>query len=155
MRISDWSSDVCSSDLCAIPVNAAELGLPAGARLASSYEIEVSAAAVKSLNILVEPGARLGAGFENIIVARALFAAGEWITVMDAAMDMKDLDSIKALLMAMPGVLLVEENLCRTKEHDTPDDPHFRGKGAWGQRHDDQRSEEQTSELTSLMRISY
>src|SRR3546814_5227666 len=40
--------------------------------------------------------------------------------------------------MAMPGVLLVEENLCRTKEHDTPDDPHFRGKGAWGQRHDDQ-----------------
>src|SRR3546814_2202805 len=40
--------------------------------------------------------------------------------------------------MAMPWVLLVEENLCRTKEHDTPDDPHFRGKGAWGQRHDDQ-----------------
>src|SRR3546814_11764557 len=56
---------------------------------------------------------------------------------MDAAMDMKDLDSIKALLMAMPGVLLVEENLCRTKEHDTPDDPHFRGKSAWGQRHAD------------------
>src|SRR3546814_7401505 len=113
MRISDWSSDVCSSDLdvpvvvkatraaqaggvqqavsgqqvklfapsqqpqnlalpspgeakpqtdasadplscvtgadgsCAITVHAAELGLPAGASIASPYEIEVSAAAVK------------------------------------------------------------------------------------------------------------
>src|SRR3546814_15402423 len=123
MRISDWSSDVCSSDLCAIPVNAAELGLPAGARLASSYEIEVSAAAVKSLTILVEPGARLGAGFENIIVARALLAAGEWSTFLAAAMDMKALDSIKSLLMAMPGVMTVEENRCRPKEPNTPDDP--------------------------------
>jgi subtilisin family serine protease len=123
---------------CTIPINRADLGLPEGTKLAASYEVDVSATAVKSLNILVEPGTRLRSDFDEITISRVGFAGGEWITIMNEAKDEFDLNGLKILLLSMPGVLYVEENLCRTKEEGGPNDPHFHGVGAWGQAHDDQ-----------------
>jgi hypothetical protein len=44
----------------------------------------------------------------------------------------------EALLAKSDGVIAVEEDLCRDKELAPPNDPHYRGRGAWGQRWDDQ-----------------
>jgi subtilisin family serine protease len=42
------------------------------------------------------------------------------------------------LLAKSDGVLAVEEDVCRDKEIAPPNDPSYRGRGAWGQRWDDQ-----------------
>src|SRR3546814_3818345 len=102
MRISDWSSDVCSSDLRALE----EAGLPVDPALVvpAHFEIEFAEAAVDTL-------------IARQVDFDAIFAASDMIA----------LGAIRSLLHAgcsVPGDVSV-------------------------------RSDEHTSELQSLMRISY
>src|SRR3546814_2222478 len=109
MRISDWSSDVCSSDLVVLACLAAML-LRIGRRLALAGDVRPVVVGI--VPVQLQPGFGLGIGVGHDGLGRALRLA-------DAAVD--------ALVgMDHQHVLALVE-----------------------------RSEEHTSELQSLMRISY
>src|SRR5690606_9959570 len=105
-------------------------------------ELEVSAENSKSFNVLADAGTQLGAGLDPFVIGRTPSADGrEWITVLASGDQVGALQSgIGQLqgLLGSAGLYSIEENLCRTKLQGAPNDPHFEGKGAWGQAHDDQ-----------------
>ncbi|MGH6785744.1 MAG: S8 family serine peptidase [Novosphingobium sp.] len=143
----DASSDplMCttgSNGECTIPVPACQVGeckdgKVTGAIPASGFTIEVASAQAKSYNILVPTGAALPGALSKYVIGRqAATAAKEWVTVLATG---GGIETLKNLIGQLgKTVLAVEENICRTKEQSAPNDPYFRGKGAWKQAHDDQ-----------------
>lgn len=130
---------------CTIPVPVCELGVcENGVPVipASGLELEVSAENSKSYNVLADAGTQLGAGLDPFVIGRTPSADGrEWVTVLASGDQVGALQSgIGQLqgLLGSTGLYAIEENLCRTKLQSAPNDPHFEGKGAWGQAHDDQ-----------------
>src|SRR3546814_6339415 len=110
MRISDWSSDVCSSDLMADVVAQMELREPI---IAVGFQFEVGIA-----------GARLTAAQrQKLAIARSVVKQPDWLL----------LSEVTAALDPRSQAAVMTEVLERRKD----------------------RSEEHTSELQSLMRISY
>src|SRR3546814_2289268 len=119
MRISDWSSDVCSSDLIGGPVVAQLVDL------VGNRDALVGGDPFEHAHPLLEP-----LGMRRIL--RCLFGG------------LHALDFHLTLLELQPAL-----------EHVTPDAEHH-GKADDDQKEGDRvRSEEHTSELQSLMRISY
>src|SRR3546814_5978250 len=125
MRISDWSSDVCSSDLEAV--------LACGIPFAGKPDHPLFA---REMALLTEATAgihRTGA----CSVDMAWVAAGRWDAYWERALMAWDM---------APGVILVQEaGGVATSVDGSPLDLHG----------GNVRSDEHTSELQSLMRISY
>src|SRR3546814_1331276 len=130
MRISDWSSDVCSSDLEGMPANPRPL--PFG------YGLAIAACRV----------GRVGTIFERLAERPAIVGHGEQGFLADAA-DGREGEK---------GALLVDRARAQRRERHRPmdvADPILRFVVAGPIHGHSPRSEEHTSELRSLMRISY
>lgn len=130
---------------CTIPLPVCEFGVcedGVPAIPASGLELEVSAENSKSYNVLADAGASLGAGLDALVIGRMPAGDGrQWITVLASGDQVGALQSGIGQLQSRigsTGIHAIEENLCRTKQQNAPNDPHFGGKGAWGQEHDDQ-----------------
>src|SRR3546814_1931662 len=124
MRISDWSSDVCSSDLCGFAYTA-----NLGKARSKGFDLQL---AVEPLDGLILRGS---VAYTDAKYTRTVFGG-----------------SNNALLVTkgdeLPGAPW-QVRLSGTYDFDTGDDKAF------VQLNYDYRSEEHTSELQSLMRISY
>src|SRR3546814_1127191 len=107
MRISDWSSDVCSSDLVLVPT------------VTDRIDADIVAAAGERLKLI----ANFGAGVDHIDLAAAR-ARGIMVSNTPGVFTEDTADMTMALILSVPRRLA-------------------------------ERSEEHTSELQSLMRISY
>src|SRR3546814_8917807 len=131
MRISDWSSDVCSSDLeLAEDGSAALLGQGVSAE---AIEIQRRAAlrydgSDSTLEVEVSEPQRMRAEFETLHRARFGFVAEETPLVIETA---------------------IAEAVGKTVDSSSPATAGVQTSASAG------RSEEHTSELQSLMRISY
>src|SRR3546814_12383204 len=66
MRISDWSSDVCSSDLCRVPVREALGAVRAGRALPGDRDPQHFRRATERWEIGLERTAHLGGGAEEL-----------------------------------------------------------------------------------------
>ena len=133
----------CKIDLPACQVGECKDGVPVDAIPASGLEIEVASAQANSYNILVGAGQPLPGPISRFVIGRQPAAAGltgstaaEWVTVLATGADIGALDQLIGQIGAQ--VFKIEENICRIKEQSAPDDPLFRGAGAWKQEHDDQ-----------------
>src|SRR3546814_10465297 len=124
MRIRDWSSDVCSSDLLAYPVEGASPGAPHAAGLTRI--------------LLDDMIALLGEAVDAKHDALAAKVAGEFLDQLR----MFQRRGIDGYLVG-PGLKASGRLLARPEA------------SRHGKRYVDPRSEEHTSELQSLMRISY
>ena len=139
-----------SADGCEVQINPCEFGacedgvptIPA-----EGLEILLAEDEAKSFNILVERGtpAEFLSPLTPYIISRgpANLGGREWITVMGATPEaISFLEGWSNWDLFTEDqweyILTVEENLCRTKAQGHPDDPHFHGKGAWGQQQPDQ-----------------
>jgi hypothetical protein len=133
----------CKIDLPACQIGECKDGVPVGAIPASGLEIEVASAQAKSYNILVAAGQALPGPISRFVIGRQPGAAGltgstaaEWVTVLATGADISALDKLIGQIGAQ--VFKIEENICRIKEQSAPNDPLFRGAGAWKQEHDNQ-----------------
>src|SRR3546814_7395017 len=125
MRISDWSSDVCSSDLQLLP----QQGRPA----------------VRG----VDPPARLDAAFPAEVVEASLRDIG------DAGAGQRDLRrDVRRRASGFDGAAWTGQDRCRCGGKDKRQ-CHDDYPSSGATRRSEKRSEEHTSELQSLMRISY
>jgi subtilisin family serine protease len=148
----DASSDplMCTTGAdgqCQIAVPACQIGeckggVPVGTIPASGLEIEVASAQAKSYNILIGAGQPLPGPISRFIIGRQPTMPGtgadgaEWVTVLATG---NDIALLEKLIGQIGGqVFKIEENICRIKEQSAPNDPLFRGAGAWKQDHDDQ-----------------
>src|SRR3546814_1072708 len=120
MRISDWSSDVCSSDLTGVDAHRA--GLRSDDRVCD---------AEREIVMRMHPALRFG--LEDPIVS---FEAGPDAVHVEGSAAVGYID-------AMGAISLHEQGLLRERF------------GIDHMAHHQERSEEHTSELHSLMRISY
>lgn len=133
----------CKIDLPACQVGECKDGVPVDAIPASGLEIEVASAQAKSYNVLVGSGQPLPGPISRFVIGRQPAAAGltgstaaEWVTVLATGADIGALDQLIGQIGSQ--VFKIEENICRTKEQSAPNDPLFRGAGAWKQDYDDQ-----------------
>src|SRR3546814_4339037 len=132
MRISDWSSDVCSSDLRALPAytgqpaHATVLGARGGGELAlpDDFPDDIYLPADYRINSLMDRGTLRVVSLQAPGQVSALFGDAR------ASMDLRGWKQVMAMRDATDSALLTYEK-------------------------DDRRSEEHTSELQSLMRSSY
>src|SRR3546814_3944184 len=128
MRISDWSSDVCSSDLALLDLG--EGHLEAGRRLLADdggdLRRPIVARLVQGRQDRLDRGCGKAAR-DEVTLPRQLGGGGVRLEALDGAIDQR-------LRVVAPPLLLGE---------------------GFGQRVHALRSEEHTSELQSLMRISY
>src|SRR3546814_10739712 len=147
MRISDWSSDVCSSDLDLIYARPGQ-GLAAGqAELTRALGFGTEHLSLYQLTI--EPGTRF-----------ATEAAAGRLTIPDADAAADLFEATRAMTAAVGLPAYEISNHARPGAESRHNLTYWRygdylgvGPGAHGRRGG--RSEEHTSELQSLMRISY
>lgn len=139
-----------SADGCEVQINPCEFGacedgiptIPA-----EGLEILLAEDEAKSFNIHLENGApaEFLTPLAPYIISRGPgnLTGRQWITVMGTTPEAIGflegwLDTSNFTEDQWEYILSVEENLCRTKAQGHPDDPHFHGKGAWGQQQSDQ-----------------
>src|SRR3546814_1389277 len=127
MRISDWSSDVCSSDLLN-PRNRLSIGeIAASLRDGAKYALAVGAAAA-TVGIVVGVVTLTGVGFKlSFIVTSTAAEMAGWIGTVVPAAWASPQGLTLLFTLVMTGIVCILMG----------------------------RSEEHTSELQSLMRISY
>src|SRR3546814_9444407 len=148
MRISDWSSDVCSSDLLGVAAARLDSSTPTAERRQIWSQINGGA-----LDLLyLSPEGLMAGGMLDMLrgVKIALIAIDEAHCVSQWGHDFRpEYRSLGRLADAFPGVPRIA--VTATADVRTRDD--IRGELHL---HDAaERSEEHTSELQSLMRISY
>src|SRR3546814_1388976 len=133
MSISDWSSDVCSSDLPAARFAYTSRHNSPDRSRDVTIETEEQLELLRRVGGVVAAVCRLmGASLEPGITTRELDEIGR------AALDKEGCRSAPILMYNFPGATCISAN--HAVAHGIPDDT---------------RSEEHTSELQSLMRISY
>src|SRR5690606_21674698 len=134
----------CTIDIPPCELGQCEDGVPNGVIPAPGLELEVSAEEAKGYNVRADGGNRLGFGLDRFTIGSMAAPGGStWVTVLATGADIVALQSGIGELQGQVGVIgtgiqAIEENLCRTKLQSAPKDPHFEGKGAWEQEHDDQ-----------------
>src|SRR3546814_7774729 len=147
MRISDWSSDVCSSDLERQKHRSGVVAGPereepaADALVAVAHEVEwpLYAVAVGCL-------AGVGIGESGVVYGDA------WLAFAIAAWDVRAVKAVQPLAFEILQCRRIGIAGC---EHCQPDRQRHQPGMDWKTKSFQRRSEEHTSDLQSLMRISY
>src|SRR3546814_3570277 len=132
MRISDWSSDVCSSDL--------------------NQEKLTDMLALQMINRRLEARARAGASYLQASVTQedvSRSVDGTFVSIMPVGEDWEAaLNDVRAVIQDAKASPASEAEIDREYRE-------FEALMAFAVENKDTRSEEHTSELQSLMRISY
>lgn len=120
---------------CMVEIDPCDFGHCGDPIPAAPMEVEIAPSAVTSFNLQVQPGTPPSPALSPYVIDTLFVGGQSFITVMAP---LSETSSLRSAIDAQRNLIEIQENFCRDKQQAAPNDPYFKGRGAWGQDYDDQ-----------------